>query len=196
MTSVPSDPIIWVDIETTGLTLEDLILEVGVTVTNGQLVPFGSCRFLIDNGVQVDFIRQAADPFVQEMHDKSGLWDDLLKYKSIPLAEAQSRLVGWLIQDIGLEPRTAPMAGSSIHFDRQRLGLYLPSFEAFAHYRNIDVSTIKELARRWAPSIYENRPGKDDADKKHRVLDDLVGSVDELKYYQAHFLDVELVRPR
>jgi oligoribonuclease len=182
----PTPALAWVDIETTGLDpLNDLILEVGVLITDENLAEIAATSLVV--GYPGFDARSMAIDYVKEMHDKSGLWEDVAASET-PLGPVSKALAYWLdyARGAGL-----PMAGSSIHFDRQFLAHRMPEFEALFHYRNIDVSTVKELCRLWRPDLFAGRPfaGREAPAKPHRVLDDLRDSVAELSYYRNTFLN-------
>lgn len=192
MSDTEDTRIVWCDLETTGLSDDALILEAGIIVTDAQLNELVSISWLVDNRMSVRDIQELCDPVVLEMHERNGLWRDLSTGELIEPVYIQDDLLG-LFADENLGPKVAPLAGSSIHFDRRLVRRDLPMVDLHCHYRNIDVSTVKELCRRWSPTVYQSRPGKDEADKKHRVLDDIRGSITELVYYSDNFLKGELL---
>lgn len=180
--------LIWIDTETTGLELDCLPLEAACVVTDSNL----DIVLIRSSLITCTVDRTTLDPFVFDMHTKNGLFDDLDTRKSMSPYEFDDAFVAEL--EHIMEPQTAPMAGSTIGFDRRVARANFPKLEKFCHYRSIDVSSVKELARRWAPSIYDARPGKDESEKKHRALDDVLASIEELRYYKQHFFNCELVR--
>jgi len=171
------DRIVWVDCEMTGLDLgSDALVEVACIVTDAELNE-------LDEGVTV-VIRPPDAPFaampdiVREMHTASGLIEE------IPLGttlEAAERIVLDYVRTHVAEPRKAPLAGSSVYVDRGFLARDMPTFDAYLHYRLIDVSSIKELVRRWYPRVYFNSPPKRG---NHRALADARESIAELRYYR------------
>ena len=170
--------IVWVDCEMTGLDLvHDALIELAVLVTDDELNILG-------DGVDVvikppDAALEQMDDFVRNMHTKSGLLDELPS--GISLAEAEEQALAY-IREFVKEPRKAPMAGNSIGTDRNFVARDLIALDAFLHYRMIDVSSIKELSRRWYPRAYFQAPAKHGG---HRALADITESINELAYYQA-----------
>lgn len=173
-----SDKIVWIDCEMTGLSLEaDALIEVAALVTDYELNQLG-------DGVDVVIRPPAAaleqmDPFVHEMHTTSGLLTEL--DAGVTLAEAQERVLAYIKEWVP-EPRKAALAGNSVGTDRSFISRDLPDLENWLHYRVIDVSSIKELARRWYPRAYFNAPVKCGG---HRALADIRESIAELRYYRA-----------
>jgi oligoribonuclease len=173
--------IVWVDCEMTGLEVGvDEICEIAVIVTDEDLRP-------VHEGFQVVVkpSRKAMKnmgEFVTNMHTVSGLITEIPKGISIKKAEQQ--VLDYVKQWV-TEKGTAPLAGNSIGTDRMFLNRQTPKFDAFLHYRNIDVSSFKEMARRWYPKIYFQLPKKD---VSHRALSDIQESIMELRYYRKVFL--------
>ena len=173
--------IVWVDCEMTGLEVGvDEICEIAVIVTDEDLKP-------VHEGFQVVVkpSRKAMKnmgEFVTNMHTVSGLITEIPKGISIKKAEQQ--VLDYVKQWV-TEKGTAPLAGNSIGTDRMFLNRQTPEFDAFLHYRNIDVSSFKEMARRWYPKIYFQLPKKD---VSHRALSDIQESIMELRYYRKVFL--------
>ena len=173
--------IVWVDCEMTGLDIEkDEICEIAVIVTDGELKP-------VDEGIQIvvkpsDSAMANMGDFVRQMHTDSGLLSEIPNGNS---ASAAALLVLDYLKKYITEPKTAPLAGNSIGTDRMFLIKYMPNLDAFLHYRNIDVSSLKELVRRWYPRVYFNLPKKNGA---HRALADIRESIQELRYYRASVL--------
>ena len=179
-----TDLLVWVDCEMTGLDLErDEICEIAVIVTDSELN-------LLDEGLQL-VIKPSAEAlagmgeYVTNMHTESGLLTELAG--GISHAEADARVSEYLTRFMK-EPKTAPLAGNSIATDRAFLQRQLPNFEALLHYRNIDVSSIKELTRRWYPRVYFQLPKKNG---NHRALGDILESIEELRYYRQTVLVAE-----
>lgn len=176
-----NDYIVWVDCEMTGLEIGvDEICEIAVIVTDQELKP-------VHEGLQlvVKPSRKAMKnmgEFVTQMHTDSGLIEEIPAGISIKKAEAQ--VLDYIKQWI-TEPRTAPLAGNSIGTDRMFLNRQTPEFDSFLHYRNIDVSSLKELARRWYPKVYFQLPKKQG---DHRALADIRESIQELRYYRKVLL--------
>ncbi len=172
-----NDKLVWIDCEMTGLDLAtDALVEVAVLVTDGDLNVLG-------DGVDV-VIRPPAEAlaamgdFVRDMHTKSGLLDEF--EAGVTLAEAQRRVLEYVRRYVN-GPRQVPMAGNTIGTDRAFLARDMPDLEGFLHYRNVDVSSVKELARRWFPRAFYNAPPKAGG---HRALADIRESIEELRYYR------------
>ncbi len=173
------DSLVWIDCEMTGLDLvNDRLIEVAVLVTDGELT-------MLDEGLDL-VIGAPADalaamvPVVREMHEESGL-TEAVRAASLSVAEAEQRVLAY-IQQFVPEAGKAPLCGNSIATDRSFLARDMPTLDAFLHYRMIDVSSVKELARRWYPRAYYNAPTKQGG---HRALADIRESVEELRYYRA-----------
>jgi oligoribonuclease len=173
-----TDAIVWVDCEMTGLDLtKDALVEIAVVVTDSQLKPLGPGIDLViapPPGVVETML-----PVVREMHTSSGLIEELAN--GIPLAQAQQQALDYIRQYVP-EPRKAPLAGNSVGTDKTFLDRDMPDLMEHLHYRIIDVSSIKELARRWYPRAYFAAPKKAGG---HRALADILESIDELRYYRA-----------
>jgi oligoribonuclease len=176
------DRLVWIDLEMTGLDVErHRIVEIAVVVTDAQLE-------LLDDGLdlivhQPPDVLAAMDDFVRKMHTKSGLLAEIER-STVTLAAAGVQALEYIAGHVP-EPGTAPMCGNSIGVDRRFLHRYLPELDNYLHYRSIDVSSLKELCRRWYPEVYGKRPGKQEA---HRALADIRESVAELRYYREHML--------
>ena len=172
-----SDYLIWIDLEMTGLNpAQDRILELATLVTDNQLTIIAEGpTFTIH---QNDALLNGMDEWNTKHHNESGLVDRV-RQSSISDAQAEQATLDFLSHY--LKPGESPLCGNSIHQDRIFLSAYMPKLEKFCHYRNLDVSTVKELARRWRPEL--------DFKKKsaHRALDDIKESIAELKFYQEHF---------
>lgn len=175
--SNPNDRIVWIDCEMTGLdTRADALVEVAAVVTDSELNVLG-------DGVDVLIAPPAAaleqmNDFVRAMHTTSGLLGELST--GLTLQEAEERVLEYVREWVP-EPRKAPLAGNSVGTDRMFLELNMPALTEHLHYRVIDVSSIKELARRWYPRVYFASPKKDGG---HRALADILESIDELRYYR------------
>ncbi len=174
--------LIWVDLEMTGLDPEtDRIIEVAVVVTDANL------NVLAEGPVyaihQSDVILNGMDAWNKGTHGKSGLIDRV-KASNITEAMAEDALIDFLVDYV---PRgKSPMCGNTICQDRRFMAKTMPKLEAFFHYRNLDVSTLKELARRWKPELIDGFKKQ----QKHTALADIMESIDELKYYREHFIKV------
>jgi oligoribonuclease len=176
-----SNYIVWVDCEMTGLDLAvDEICEIAVVVTDGELN-------LVDPGLQIvvkpskKALRNMGE-FVTNMHTESGLLEELSK--GVSKAKAEKAVLDYIKQWV-VEERTAPLAGNSIGTDRMFINRQMPNLDSYLHYRNIDVSSIKELTRRWYPRVYFQLPKKAGG---HRALADIKESIQELKYYRKTVL--------
>lgn len=172
-----NDRLVWIDCEMTGLDLgADALIEVAALVTDFDLNVLGE-------GVDV-VIRPPAealeqmDPFVRDMHTKSGLLEEL--DAGMELGEAQGRVLDYIRSECAADSRP-PLAGNTVATDRAFLARDMADLEAFLHYRIVDVSSIKELARRWYPRAYFNSPAKVGG---HRALADIQESIEELRYYR------------
>lgn len=178
--------LVWMDLEMTGLDhTSDVIVEIATLITDDDLNIVAEGPDLV---VQAsDEALAAMDPFVVEMHTRSGLLDQI-KASEITLDEAGAATLEFIKQHVP-EPRSVPLCGNSIGTDRRFLAAYLPDIEEYLHYRSIDVSSVKELVKRWYPSVDKGRPqGKG----SHRALDDIRASVAELVFYREHvFVDAE-----
>jgi oligoribonuclease len=169
------------DLEMTGLDPgRHVIVEIATLVTDDELNVVAEGPDLVVHADDAALAQM--DDIVVEMHTKSGLLDSI-KASTVPLEQAGTETLAFLKQHIP-EPRTVPLCGNSIGTDRRFLATYLPEIEEFLHYRSVDVSTVKELARRWNPAILSGAPDKKET---HRALDDIVESLDELRYYRDHF---------
>jgi oligoribonuclease len=175
--AVSGGRLVWVDCEMTGLDLgRDALVEIAVLVTDFDLTVLG-------DGVDVvirppDEALAGMEPEVRRMHEESGLLP--LLAGGVSLEEATQAALAYVGEHVP-EPRRAPLAGNSVHVDRAFLARDMPAFERALHYRNVDVSTIKELARRWFPRAYYASPEKTG---NHRALGDIQDSIRELAYYR------------
>ena len=183
-TAAKDNRIVWVDLEMTGLDpARHVIVEVAALVTDAELN-------IIDEGVDLvvhatDAQLAEMDDFVTEMHSGNGLLDDI-KASTVSLAEAEDAVLRLVAKHCD-PAHPAPLAGNSIATDRTFIRAQMPRLDAALHYRMIDVSTVKELTRRWYPRAYYNQPEKGMA---HRALADIVESIRELDYYRrAVFVD-------
>ncbi|MGZ8211483.1 MAG: oligoribonuclease [Burkholderiales bacterium] len=172
--------LIWIDMEMSGLDPEkDRVLEVAIIVTDSLLNTVAEAPVLVVR--QGNDVLDAMDDWNKSTHGKSGLVDRV-KASTLTEGEAEERLLSFL-SDL-VPPRISPMCGNSVHQDRRFLARDLPRLEAFFLYRNLDVSTLKELARRWKPEIMAGLTKHG----KHEALADIYESIEELKYYREHFL--------
>ena len=171
------DLMVWADCEMTGLDLvTDGLIEVAALVTDAQLNVLGEGVDLLIKPTE-QALEQMGD-FVRDMHSSSGLLDELAG--GLTMAEAEERLLDY-VREFVPEPRRAPLAGNTIGTDRAFLARDMPTFESHVHYRNVDVSSVKELARRWFPRAYYNSPAKSG---NHRALADVRESIEEPRYYR------------
>ncbi len=172
--------LIWLDCEMTGLEPEiDRIIEIAVIVTGSNLEcrTEGPVLTIHQSGEQLDRM----DAWNKGTHGKSGLIDKV-RASSLSEQEAESQLISFLSQYV---PKgSSPMCGNSIGQDRRFLVKYMPRLEAFFHYRNLDVSTLKELAKRWRPDVHTSFRKQ----QRHTALADVHESIDELEHYREHFL--------
>lgn len=178
-----SDRLVWIDCEMTGLDLEvDELVEIAVVITDFELN-------VLDPGLSIVIKPDASalehmNDFVRDMHTTSGLIEEIPNGKS--LAEAEYEVLEYVLK-YAPTARTAPLAGNTIGTDRMFIAKFMPRLDSHLHYRSVDVSSIKELARRWYPRIYFNAPGKHGG---HRALADILESIRELEYYRrAAFVD-------
>lgn len=173
-----ADHLVWIDCEMTGLDLgKDALIEIAALVTGPDLTVLGDG---VDVVVRADDAALDGMPdVVREMHARSGLTDEVRR-STVSLAEAEDAVLEYVRQYVP-EPRTAPLCGNSIATDRGFLARDMPRLDAHLHYRMIDVSSIKELCRRWYPRVYFGQPTKGLA---HRALADVRESIRELEYYR------------
>jgi oligoribonuclease len=175
---VAADVLVWIDCEMTGLDLAvDELVEVAVVITDYDLKP-------VDDGftVVIKPDQTALDnmsDFVRSMHEVSGLLDEIPAGKS--LAEAEYEVLEYILRIVP-DANVAPLAGNTIGTDRMFLAKFMPRVDSHLHYRSVDVSSIKELSRRWYPRAYYQSPAKNGG---HRALADILESIRELEYYRA-----------
>ena len=170
--------IVWVDCEMTGLEPDrHVLVEIAVIVTDAQLQP-------LDEGI--DLVIHASDDelaemddFVQNMHDSSGLTEQIRSAR-LSVADAEQQVLDYVKKFVPVAG-AAPLAGNSIATDRMFITKYMPELDGFLHYRMIDVSSVKELARRWYPKVYSGQPQKG---LSHRALSDIRESIQELEFYR------------
>ena len=176
-----SENLVWIDCEMTGLDVEkDCLVEIAVLITDSELN-------ILAEGLSV-VLKPREDSlagmgeFVTNMHKESGLLE--LLPEGLSLEEAQAQVLEY-VKKFAPEARTAPLAGNSIGTDRMFINRYMPALDAHLHYRNVDVSSIKELVRRWYPKVYFQLPKKSGG---HRALSDIRESIAELLYYRKTVL--------
>ena len=173
-----TDRLVWVDCEMTGLDLRrDALIEVAALVTDADLNA-------LDHGLDViihvhDDILDTMVPFVRDMHASSGLTEEV-RSSTLSLGDAEKLVLDYVMSHVP-DPKTAPLCGNSIATDRGFLARDMPALDEHLHYRMVDVSSLKELARRWYPRVYWAQPAKGLA---HRALADVSESVQELRYYR------------
>ena len=172
--------LIWIDLEMTGLNPDsDLIIEIATVVTDKDLTILANGPVLAVH--QSDDALAAMDEWNQKHHGQSGLIERV-KASTINAAEAERLTLEFLKEWV--PANTSPICGNSIGQDRRFLYRYMPTLEAYFHYRNIDVSTLKELAARWAPAVKDGF----NKESRHQALDDIIESIEELRYYREHFI--------
>ncbi len=172
--------LIWLDMEMTGLDPErERIIEVAVVVTDSQLntIAEGPTLAIHQSDAQLD----AMDAWNKNTHGRTGLIDRV-RASTLTEVDAEARLIAFLQQYV--PAGKSPMCGNSIGQDRRFMVKYMPQLEAFFHYRNLDVSTLKELCKRWQPEVYKGFNKKN----PHEALADIYESIEELKYYREHFI--------
>jgi oligoribonuclease len=173
-----ADLLVWIDCEMTGLDLgKDKLIEVAALVTGPDLQVLGEGIDLVIHAD--DAALDAMPPVVRDMHAKSGLTEEVRR-STVSMAEAEDAVLSYIRQFVP-NPRTAPLCGNSIATDRGFLARDMPALDSYLHYRMIDVSSIKELARRWYPRVYFGQPAKG---LSHRALADIRESIRELEYYR------------
>lgn len=174
-----NDRIVWADCEMTGLDPDQHVLvEIAVIVTDAQLNPLDEGIDLVIHATEDELSRM--DDFVRKMHGGSGLTEQI-RESQISLADAERQVLEYVKKFVPVA-RMAPLAGNSIGTDRTFIARYMPTLNEYLHYRMIDVSSVKELARRWYPRVYNGQPEKGMA---HRALADIKESIRELAYYRT-----------
>jgi oligoribonuclease len=174
-----TEPLVWIDCEMTGLDpAEDALVEIAIVVTDSDLT-------LLDDGIDIVIATDPAklatmDDIVRDMHTQSGLLV-ALGSATTTMAEAEEQTLEYVRRFVP-ERRKAPLCGNSIATDRSFIARYLPKLDDHLHYRMVDVSSIKELSRRWYPRVYFNSPTKTGG---HRALADIIDSINELRYYRS-----------
>jgi oligoribonuclease len=179
-----TDRLVWIDCEMTGLDLSvDELVEVAVVVTDYDLKPLdpGFTIVIKPDQSALDNMNE----FVTNMHTKSGLIEEIPN--GVSLADAEYAVLEYILKFVPGEAQ-APLAGNTIGTDRMFLAKYMPRVDKHLHYRSVDVSSIKELSRRWFPRVYFNAPAKDGG---HRALADILESIRELAYYRQAVFTAE-----
>ena len=181
---MPQNPnnLIWIDLEMSGLdTTSDVIIEIATVVTDSELNTLAEGPVFAIH--QSDDILNGMDDWNTKQHGNSGL-TERVKNSTINEAEAERQTIEFLRQYV--PANASPMCGNSICQDRRFLARCMPELEAFFHYRNLDVSSLKELAKRWAPEVFKGFSKQ----SSHLALNDIRDSIDELKHYREHFLKI------
>lgn len=175
-----TDVLVWIDMEMTGLDpARERIIELAVILTDGKLVELATGPELVLH--QPDEVLAAMDDWNKSHHGASGLVDRV-KASTITEADAEAQTMAFLAAHVPAKERPV-LAGNSIHQDRRFVRRYMPLLEKRLHYRMVDVSTVKELARRWYPEVVAKQPAKKET---HRALDDIRESIEELRFYKQH----------
>lgn len=175
--------LIWLDMEMTGLEPDrDRIIEIAIVITDTRLETVAEGPVIAVH--QPDAVLDAMDDWNKNTHGKSGLIDRV-RASSISEAEAERQMLEFVAAY--LPKRTSPMCGNSVCQDRRFMARYMPELEAWFHYRNLDVSTLKELAKRWCPVVYDSIQKKG----RHEALSDIYESIDELRHYRDNFLRLD-----
>ena len=173
--------LVWIDLEMSGLDPAcDLILEIATIITDADLevIATGTSMTIF----QPESVLAAMDEWNIKHHTKSGLLDEV-RQSNVFIEEAEAVTYDFISRYT--KPAKAPLCGNSVSHDRNFLKKYMPTLEAHFHYRNIDVSSVKELVRRWAPDLLKQRKKKN----AHRAFDDILESIDELKFYRQFFIE-------
>ena len=172
--------LIWIDCEMTGLLLDkDVLVEIAVLVTDSELNIIGEGVDLVIKATPEQLANM--NEFVTQMHTASGLITEIPS--GVTLADAEDQIIKYL-ESAGTIAGKSPLAGNSVSVDRSFIARDMPKLNEFLHYRTVDVSSVKELARRWQPKIYFQAPAKTG---NHRALGDIQDSIAELKYYRENF---------
>ncbi|MDK2776977.1 MAG: oligoribonuclease [Pseudomonadota bacterium] len=175
-----SDNLVWMDLEMTGLDPEhDVIIEIATIVTDSDLNVIAEGPVIAVS--QPDVLLDAMDEWNTKTHGNSGL-TERVRNSTVNARAAELQTLEFLRQHV--KEGTSPLCGNSIHQDRRFLVKYMPELEAYMHYRNVDVSTLKELAKRWKPEVVSSFQKKG----SHQALDDIRESIDEMLHYRQHFL--------
>jgi oligoribonuclease len=179
---MPKDttPLVWVDMEMSGLVPDrERILEVALVVTDAELNTIAEAPVYVLH--QPDEVLDGMDSWNKSTHGKSGLIDKV-RASSLSEAEVEARILEFLKPIVA--ERVAPLCGNTVHQDRRFMARYMPAFDAYLHYRIVDVSTLKELAKRWHPEVVAGFT----KEGKHEALADVYESIEELRHYRRAFL--------
>ncbi|HXN15720.1 MAG TPA: oligoribonuclease [Usitatibacter sp.] len=180
-------PLVWIDMEMSGLVPErDRILEVALVVTDAELNTIAEAPVFVLH--QADEVLEAMDAWNKSTHTRSGLVDKV-RAATLTEAEVESRLIAFLKPIVAAG--VAPLCGNTVHQDRRFMARYMSAFDAYLHYRIVDVSTLKELARRWLPKVLAGVA----KEGRHEALADVYESIEELKHYRRHLLRAEASAP-
>lgn len=177
MKEIISQTLVWIDLEMTGLNPDtDTILEIATIITDNNLEIIAKAPSIVIH--QPDEVLENMNPIVQEMHKKSGLIEDVRR-SQVTLADAENLMFSFIKQYCS--PGIAPLCGNTIYMDRRFLRKYMPQINEYLYYRMIDVTSLKEIARRWYSQVpaFEKK-------ETHRALEDIAESIEELKYYREH----------
>src|SRR5690349_5432517 len=178
--AIDKTPLVWVDMEMSGLVPErDRVLEVAMVVTDAELKVIAEAPVYVVH--QPDEVLEAMDSWNRSTHGKSGLIDKV-RASTFTEAEVEARIVEFLKPLVA--ERTAPLAGNTVHQDRRFMARYMPLFDTYLHYRIVDVSTLKELAKRWNPQVLAGVA----KEGRHEALADVYESIEELRHYRRTFL--------
>jgi oligoribonuclease len=178
--AVDDNRLLWVDMEMSGLSPDtDRVLELAMVVTDSDLTVLAEGPVIAVH--QDDSVLERMDAWNRSTHARSGL-TQRVRESRIDEAAAEARMLEWAARHVA--PGRSPMCGNSICQDRRFMARWMPRLEAFFHYRNLDVSTLKELARRWRPPVYRSFEKK----SRHEALADIYESIAELRHYRTHWL--------
>ena len=181
--------LVWMDLEMTGLDpTRHVIVEIATLITDDELEIVAEGPDLVIHATDDELA--AMDEVVVDMHTRSGLLPQI-RTSTVSLAEAGAQTLDFLKTHIS-NPGTVPLCGNSIGMDRRFLAAHLPEIESFLHYRSVDVSTLKELGRRWYPTVLASAPRKEAG---HRALDDITESLNELRFYRTALFRPDDVAP-
>ncbi|AKA97252.1 oligoribonuclease [Corynebacterium ulcerans] len=185
-TPAKNDRLVWIDLEMTGLdTHRHVIVEVAALITDADLNILGEGVDLVVHATDAELAEM--DDYVTTMHENSGLTQEI-RSSTVSIKEAEDAVLELIAKHCDPQ-HPAPLAGNSIATDRSFINVYMPRLDEALHYRMVDVSSIKELARRWSPRVYFNQPQKGMA---HRALADIVESIRELEYYRQALFKKDL----
>lgn len=185
-TPAKNDRLVWIDLEMTGLdTHRHVIVEVAALITDADLNILGEGVDLVVHATDAELAEM--DDYVTTMHENSGLTQEI-RSSTVSIKEAEDAVLELIAKHCDPQ-HPAPLAGNSIATDRSFINAYMPRLDEALHYRMVDVSSIKELARRWSPRVYFNQPQKGMA---HRALADIVESIRELEYYRQALFKKDL----